>query len=44
MVIMNAAVGVAVIGSFGVLLVEFLEETRAPRPGGEDDETREEGA
>jgi hypothetical protein len=44
MVVVNAAVGVAVIGSFGVLLVEFLEETRAPRPGDEDDETREEGA
>lgn len=31
MVIVNAAVGVAVIGSFGVLLVEFLEETRVPK-------------
>lgn len=44
MVVMNAAVGVAVIGSFGVLLVEFLEETRAPKPGDEDDEAAEEGA
>jgi multicomponent Na+:H+ antiporter subunit B len=44
MVIMNAAVGVAVIGSFGVLLVEFLEETRAPKPADEDDETKVEGA
>lgn len=43
MVIMNAAVGVAVIGSFGVLLVEFMEETRAPKPGDEEDETKEEG-
>lgn len=31
MVIVNAAVGVAVLGSFGVLLVEFMEETRAPK-------------
>lgn len=44
MVIVNAAVGVAVIGSFGVLLLEFLEETRSPKPGDEEDETREEGA
>lgn len=36
-VIVNAAVGVAVIGSFGVLLLEFMEETRAPR-GDERDE------
>lgn len=44
MVIVNAAVGVAVIGSFGVLLLEFMEETRAPKPGDEDDEDQEEGA
>lgn len=44
MVIVNAAVGVAVIGSFGVLLMEFMEETRAPKPGDEDDEDQEEGA
>jgi multicomponent Na+:H+ antiporter subunit B len=31
MVIVNAAVGVAVIGGFGVLLVEFMEGTRAPK-------------
>ncbi|MGH8111797.1 MAG: MnhB domain-containing protein [Rhodanobacteraceae bacterium] len=32
MVVLNAAVGAAVIGSFGVLLLEFMEETRAPKP------------
>lgn len=37
MVIVNAAVGVAVLGSFGVLLLEFMEETRAPE-GDERDE------
>ncbi|HET7307571.1 MAG TPA: MnhB domain-containing protein [Gammaproteobacteria bacterium] len=31
MVIVNIAVGVAVTGSFGVLLIEFMEETRAPK-------------
>ncbi|HJP98852.1 MAG TPA: MnhB domain-containing protein [Rhodanobacteraceae bacterium] len=41
MVIVNAAVGVAVIGSFGVLMLEFLEETRAPKAGGEDEEDEE---
>lgn len=30
MVAVNYAVGCAVIGSFGVLLLEFMEETRAP--------------
>ncbi len=39
MVILNAAVGLAVIGSFGVLLLEFMEETRAP----ETDDIEEEG-
>lgn len=38
MVVINAAVGVAVIGSFGVLLLEFMEETRAPKPREEVDE------
>lgn len=36
MVLVNVAVGIAVIGSFGVLLIEFMEETRAPEAG--DDE------
>lgn len=30
MMMANAAVGVAVTGSFGLILLEFLEETRAP--------------
>lgn len=37
-VIINAAVGIAVIGSFSVLLGEFMEETRAPKAGDEEDE------
>ncbi len=38
MVVLNAAVGVAVIGSFGVLLLEFMEETRAPKTDDVEDE------
>ena len=30
MVAANLAIGVAVTGSFAILLLEFLEETRAP--------------
>jgi multicomponent Na+:H+ antiporter subunit B len=30
MVVANAAVGMAVTGSFGLILLEFLEETRGP--------------
>jgi multicomponent Na+:H+ antiporter subunit B len=33
MVVANFAVGLAVAGSFGLLLLEFMEETRAPEPG-----------
>jgi multicomponent Na+:H+ antiporter subunit B len=39
MVIVNAVVGVAVIGSFGVLLLEFMEETRAPKRKQEKEDT-----
>lgn len=39
MVILNAAVGLAVIGSFGVLLLEFMEETRAPGTDDVQDES-----
>lgn len=38
MVIVNVAIGVAVIGSFGVLLLEFMEETRAPKAGDVENE------
>lgn len=31
MVIVNFAVGVSVIGSFGALLIDFMEQTRAPK-------------
>jgi multicomponent Na+:H+ antiporter subunit B len=30
MIVVNAAVGLSVTGSFGLLLLEFMEETRAP--------------
>src|SRR5699024_10327122 len=33
MVVVNVAIGIAVIGSFGVLPLEFMEETRAPKAG-----------
>ena len=36
MVVANFAVGLAVAGSFGLLLLEFMEETRAPEPGGDE--------
>lgn len=38
MVVINAAVGVAVVGGFGLLLLEFMEETRAPRGKTPDEE------
>lgn len=38
MVILNAAVGLAVIGSFGMLLLEFMEETRASATDDVEDE------
>lgn len=38
MVIVNLAIGAAVVGSFGVLLLEFMEETRAPKTGDIEDE------
>lgn len=38
MVVINAAVGFAVIGGFGVLLLEFMEETRAPKHATPDEE------
>lgn len=41
MVIVNMAVGVAVVGGFGVLLLEFMEETRAPETGDIEDEEDE---
>ncbi|HET8551946.1 MAG TPA: MnhB domain-containing protein [Gammaproteobacteria bacterium] len=38
MVIINIAVGIAVIGSFAALLLEFMEETRVPKgPVAEED-------
>ncbi|HET7570244.1 MAG TPA: MnhB domain-containing protein [Gammaproteobacteria bacterium] len=39
MVIINIGVGIAVIGSFGALLLEFMEETRAPKGKPEEGET-----
>ncbi|HET7587602.1 MAG TPA: MnhB domain-containing protein [Gammaproteobacteria bacterium] len=39
MVIVNAAIGVAVIGSFGALLLEFMEETRAPKGRVDEEDT-----
>jgi multicomponent Na+:H+ antiporter subunit B len=38
MVIVNIAVGLTVLGSFGALLVEFMEETRAPKPDQPDED------
>lgn len=38
MLILDIAVGISVIGSFGVLLLEFMEETRAPKTGDVEDE------
>ena len=38
MVPINLAIGVSVTGSFGLLLLEFLEETRAPCDDDEPDE------
>lgn len=38
-VIVNAAVGVAVLSSFGALLLEFMEETRAPKGRIDEDGT-----
>ena len=32
----NAGVALAVAGGFAAVFIEFLEETRAPRPGGDD--------
>ena len=31
MVIVNAAIALSVAGSFGLLLIEFMEETRSPK-------------
>lgn len=39
MVAVNAAVGLAVTGSFGLILLEFLEETRAPQEDDVPDES-----
>ncbi|HET7300722.1 MAG TPA: MnhB domain-containing protein [Oleiagrimonas sp.] len=38
MVIVNLAIGAAVVGSFGLLLLEFMEETRAPKTDDIEDE------
>jgi multicomponent Na+:H+ antiporter subunit B len=37
MLVENAGVGLAVAGGFGILLLEFLEETREPEPVQEDE-------
>lgn len=44
MLVENAGVAVAVAGGFGVLMVEFLEETRALESETEGDEVRDAGA
>lgn len=41
MVIANFAVGLSVAGSFGLLLLEFMEETRLPEPGSIAEEEEE---